>query len=207
MKKIRNLVIGGIESKVFNLILVTVLLIVAAFMCGFVYQNRMLSEVNSETSRKQQESITEITGTVMEKVVEENLESTTELEAAIANEMFRGLKNRVEMIGDYATKLFNDPDVMLSSDYAAPDPAQNGQVVAQLILADGVKEETVADRVGIAANMSDLMISLFGASAETNSCFVALPEGAFLVVDDRSATKFNEVGTPIDYDARTRIWY
>ena len=38
MKKIRNLVIGGIENKVFNLILITIFMTALAFMAGFLYQ-------------------------------------------------------------------------------------------------------------------------------------------------------------------------
>lgn len=181
MKKIRNLVIGGIENKVFNLILITILMTAAVFMAGFLYQNRMLAKLSEESSLKQRESIGEITGSVMNSVVDKSMGKSTRLQAALADELFGGLGNRVEMLGDYAAKLFSDPESAAHADYAAPDPARNGEVTAQLILADGVDEEALADRLGVVANMSDMMVSLFGASSETNSCFVALPEGAFLV--------------------------
>ena len=37
MKKIRNLVIGGIENKVFNLILITIFMTALAYMAGYFY--------------------------------------------------------------------------------------------------------------------------------------------------------------------------
>ena len=40
MKKVRNLVIGGIENKVFNLILAAVLLTAVVFMSGFMKRFR-----------------------------------------------------------------------------------------------------------------------------------------------------------------------
>ena len=52
MKKIKNIVIGGIENKVFNLILLTVLLTSAAFIAVMYYQNRMLSDLNAETTAR-----------------------------------------------------------------------------------------------------------------------------------------------------------
>src|SRR5690554_1498928 len=99
------------------------------------------------------------------------------------------------MVGDYAGKHFSDPDNAPRAANAKPDQLSNGEVTAQLILADGVEEDAIADKIAVAANMSDMMISLFGASAETNSCFVALPEGAFLVTDVRSLSKYNSDGT------------
>ena len=62
MKRFKNLVIGGIENKVFNLILFTVILLTAAFMAVSVYQNNMLARLANESSQRQQASIGEITG-------------------------------------------------------------------------------------------------------------------------------------------------
>lgn len=207
MKKFKNLVIGGIENKVFNLILATVIVLTLAYQGAYLYQNRMLTDLSNETNEKQQEALTGITGKLMSDVVNNSMSRTTELEAMIANEVFHSLAVRVEMLGEYAHSLFEDPDSVGRAEYKAPDPADNGEVVAQLILADGADEEAIADKIGLAANMSEMMISLFGASAETNSCFIALPEGAFLVVDDRPATKYSESGARVKYDPRTRPWY
>ena len=213
MKKIKNLVIGGIENKVFNLILVTVVVISLAFQGAFLYQNRMLTALSEETNEKQQEALTEITGNVMSQVVDSSMDRTTKLESMIADEFFHSLAVRVGMMGEYAQKLFADPEAAGQAEYAGPDPNEAGEVTAQLILADDVNLENgedgaaIAEKIGVAANMSNMMISLFGASVETNSCFIALPEGAFLVVDDRPQSKFAEGGEPVSYDPRTRPWY
>ena len=58
MKKFKNLVIGGIENKIFNLILVTGILITAAFILVTAHQYRELSSLVAETNKRQQESIT-----------------------------------------------------------------------------------------------------------------------------------------------------
>ena len=118
MKKVRNLVIGGIENKVFNLILATVFLTAAAFMAGYLYQSSMLANLSAETSSRQLESITEITGSVMDSVVEQSMDQLTEKEAEITDELFNGLKNRVEMLSDYAGKLFSDPENAPRAAYA-----------------------------------------------------------------------------------------
>ena len=209
MKKIRNLVIGGIENKVFNLILAAVLITALVFMGGFIYQNRMLEQLSRESSEKQQESITGFINQVMDQVVQQTMDRNTEQEAALADEMFHDLETRVRMMANYAQKLFEDEDLKVDrpSVFTTPDPARDGEITPQLILAKGVDAGKMADRISIASEMADMMISLFSASAETNSCFIALPEGAFLVVDDRSASKYSESGNLVDYDVHKRPWY
>lgn len=209
MKRIKNLVIGGIENKIFNLIIYTVILLTAAFTAVSVYHGRMLSRLTAESSKRQQDAVEEITGTVMDSVIDNAMGRSTLLEAYIVDEMFHSLQTRVEMLGEYAEKLCSAPGEYPRMDFAAPDPGADGEVVTQLIPAPGVslKDPALLDRIGLAANMSDLMESLFGVSEQTNSCFIALPEGVFLVTDDRSGTKYDEKGKLLDYDPRTRPWY
>ncbi len=207
MKTFKNLVIGGIENKVVNLILITIIVISAAFMGMSLYQNKMLEDVNAETIGKQQQALTDITNGIMNDIVDQSMDQTTVLKAQMADEVFHNLAVRVEMMGEYAGKLFQDPSSVGREEYAAPDKSQDGRIVCQTILADDVNEEEIADRIGLAANMTDMMSTLFGASEDTNSCFIALPEGAFLVVDDRSGSKFSESGERVIYDCRTRPWY
>ena len=128
MKKIRNLVIGGIENKVFNLILAAVIITALVFMSGFIYQNKMLEQLSTESSEKQQESITGFIGQVMDQVVQQTMDRNTEQEAALADEMFHSLETRVRMMGDYAQKLFaeEDPENARPSVFTTPDPAATG---------------------------------------------------------------------------------
>ena len=131
MKKGKHLVIGGIQNKVFNLILITVILIVAACLAVSEYHSRMLADLAAESAERQQTSITEITDTVMENVVEQSMTRTTALQAYIADALFDELQARVRMLGDYAGKLFSDPDAYPRMKYEAPDAAKDGQAAAQ----------------------------------------------------------------------------
>ena len=168
---------GGIENKVVNLILITIIVISAAFTGMTLYQNKMLEDVNEETIGKQQQALTDITNGIMNDIVDQSMDQTTELKAQMADEVFHNLAVRVGMMGEYAGKLFQDPSSVGREEYAAPDKAQDGQIVCQTILADGVNEEEIADRIGLAANMTDMMSTLFGASADTNSCFIGPARG------------------------------
>lgn len=43
MKKFKNIMIGGIQQKVFNLVLVTLLLLMAAYTAMIIHQSAFLS--------------------------------------------------------------------------------------------------------------------------------------------------------------------
>ena len=209
MKRFKNLVIGGIESKVFNLILLTVLLMTAAYMAVSLYHTNMLTNLTAESTRQQRTAIEETTVGIMSTVIDQSMGQATELEAYIADEVFHSLETRVRMLGDYARKLFSDPDAYPKMPFFAPDPEKDGQVTAQLIAAPGVdiSSAQAQSSIGLAANMSDMLCSLFTSSESTNSCFIALPDGSCLIADDRSKAKLDEAGNPVPIDPRARPWY
>ena len=208
MRKIWKLVIGGIETKIFNLILLTVLLLTAAFAVISLSQSRMLTSLTTETSKRQQETTSGIISETMSQVTRTSMESTTVMEERIVDEMFRDIKGRVELVADYAAKVFSDPDSFPARPYSGPDASLDGILVSQVIWADDTdrNDPVVAARAGLAANLSDLMISLCEATGSDN-IFVGMPEGIFISVNKTSADWFEDNGTVLDYDARTRFWY
>lgn len=209
MKRIRNFVIGGIENKIFNLILVTVVLLTAVFMAVSVYHTRMLTELSEESTQRHQEAIDGVTTGLMDAVLDQSMSRYTQLEAYIVNEKFQEVKNRVEMLGEYAGKLFADPQDYPRLPVEEPDLSKEGEVTTQLMLPEGVDPEDpeVQDRIGLAANLTYLMVSVFGSSEDTCNSYIALTDGSFLMTDDKPSTKFDEEGNLIPFDPRTRPWY
>ena len=208
MRKFRNLVIGGIETKIFNLILITVLLVAGAFLVVSGHQTRTLSQISEETAARQQESISEITNSVMDQVVQQNMSRITELEAANTDGLLRDLAVRVRMLADYAEKLFADPDSVPRAPYAGPDAAKDGQLSAQVLLAEDADpaDPVLTEQLGLIANMSDMMISLCMAYG-TDNAYIALPEGAALSVNTVSGSWVGADGRALSFDPRQRFWY
>ena len=60
MKRFKNLVIGGIQTKVFNLILLTVILLTAAFSAVSLYHANMLEQLALEASQRQLTAVQEL---------------------------------------------------------------------------------------------------------------------------------------------------
>ncbi len=207
MRRIKNWVIGGIENKIFNLILVTVILISAVFSGISINHTRMLSGLVAESGARQQESITEYTNFLMDTVIESNLDRTAQLETQVMSQMFEGARSRVSLLAQYAEVLFADPDQYEPREYAAPDPNSFDQLSAMVILPHGVdaSDPDVIAKAGLIANMTDMMLAICE-TTDAETVYVGLPNGVFLTVE-MNGSAWYENGEMIDYDCRSRFWY
>ena len=207
MRRFGNFTIGGIQSKVFNLILYTILLLTAAFMALSIYQNNTLTQLAAESAQRQQESIGDITGRVMDAVVDQNLESANRTDAAIVDALFADEARRVMFLADYAAKLFAHPEEYSPKPYHGPRAEDDGTWAAKVIYAPGVDPEdpAVKEKLGLVANLSEIMVSLCS-SYEAASLYIGMPEGMHLTVGNTSSGWLEGNGT-IRYDPRERGWY
>ncbi|MBR2560899.1 MAG: SpoIIE family protein phosphatase [Eubacterium sp.] len=208
MKKIKNFVLGGLQQKIFNLVLIAMILIVAAYTIVIVYQSKNLQNLVTDTSAKQQQAIEEISTQTMDAVVENSLGTSTELEAYIADSVFRELKGEVTMMADYAGKLLEDPEAYPAQEVLPPDAARDGEISLQLLTEEGVDitKPAVAEKTALLANMADMMATLYG-NANINACFVGTQDGVLLITDEDSGSKFLENGDVMNFPVRERPWY
>ena len=208
MKKIKNLVIGGIQQKIFNLVLIMLVLVMAAYSVMIVFQMKHLNTLVAETNDRQKETITAISRDTMDAVIAESVGTQTQMQAYIADELFSDTANTVRTIGDYAGMLFASSERTFDHDVALPNASLDGSPSVQLLTEAGVdlSDPAIAERVGLLGNMSELMLSLYG-NAEVDSCYVALPEGVMLLVDDHPSSKFDASGELISIPIRERDWY
>ena len=209
MKRFKNLVIGGIQNKIFNLILLTVLLIGVVSIPISNWHTGMLSRLTEETGIKQQESMSEITGSVIDQVIRTNMDRITERDSQLADQIFQNLKTQVTIMGEYAENLYS---VGTSAENGAilsgPNAAEQGTLCAKLLMAEGAdpEEEETSKTISLLSQMSDVMVKICRAY-EASNCYIGTPEGVTLMVDDLSANWIGEDGRTQAYDARTREWY
>lgn len=208
MIKDRHKIKGGIERKVLALVLVTILLSLLAYGGLTMYQSGMLSQLAAETSRKQQDTITDTTVGIMDQVVRENMERSSVLEAQITDDMFRSAKTRVMFLADYATEVFAHPENYTPHTYAPPRPENEGKLAAQVLMAEGVdpNDPEIQKNLGLVASMSETMISLCSVTDIAN-IYLGMPDGTFFSVSRNSGQWFLEDGSMKNYDVRTRHWY
>ena len=208
MRKIRNLVIGGIQQKVFNLVLFTIILMVGAYTAVIMSQLTSLRKLVTETNAQQKESISAVSRQTMDAVVDNTLSENTLMKAFIVNDLFEDVGNAVLMLGNQARNILDEPGMYPKREYAAPDPEMDGEVTLQLLTEEGidVTEPLLAAKLGRFANLEDMMAGLFK-TVRINSCYIAFPEGVMLAVDNSSGSRVDENGDPITFPMRQRSWY
>ena len=208
MKKFKNFVIGGIQQKIFNLVLVFLLLTMAAYTVVILHQTNSLNVLVTETNDRQKQSIADISRQTMDAVISQSQSQSTQMEAMLADDMFKDLGAAVRMLADYAEKLFASPGDFGAREYAPPDKSADGRITVQLLTEENidVTDPGIAGRLGLAANMSELMAALYD-TAGINSCYIALADGAMLLADDHPSSKFAEDGSVITFPIRQRDWY
>ena len=102
MKKKGKIVIGGIENKIFNLVTITILMILLVFGTMIYIQTKKLSDLMEDTNAKQRESISGISSETMTQVIYGTLGETALMQGYIADNLFSGVAGEVRMLQDYA---------------------------------------------------------------------------------------------------------
>ncbi len=208
MKRFKGIAFGGIRQKVFNLVIVTILLTVAVFIAVIVYQYGQLSGLVKKTNESQKQSITAISEEMMAGILETNVTQSTQMEAYIAADVFGDAERVVKIVADYTGKLFSDPDSYPVREVYLPDKAMDGKISVQLLTEEGIDltDPDVKSKLGLIGNLSDLMTAVY-ADSNVDSCYCALPEGVMLLVDNHSGTKFDKDGNLVPIPVRERLWY
>ena len=208
MRKIRNITLGGIQQKIFNLVLIMIVLVMAAYSVVIYFQMNRINELVSETNGKQKAAITAVSTETMDAVIARRLTTNTQMQAHIANELFSDTADTVNALGDHARMLFEAPERYLAREVARPNADLDGTGSVQLLTAEGVdlNDPGVARKLGLIANLSEAMLSLY-ANANVDSCYIALPEGIMLLVDDHASSKLDASGEVIPIPISERDWY
>ena len=208
MKKFKNLVIGGIQQKVFNLVLVTIFLLIAAYTTVIVYQTNSLKKLTAETNQRQKEAIAEISETTMDAIVADSLTSKAEMAAMLADDLFVRLSSTVQILADNAENLLQTPELYSARPFALPDASMEGKISLQLVGETNRMPEdpAVLEKLSLLANLSDVMTALYR-NAGTSSVYIAVPEGYMLCVDDKSDARIDDQGNVLTIPIRERPWY
>ncbi|MBO6108635.1 MAG: SpoIIE family protein phosphatase [Eubacterium sp.] len=208
MKRYKNLKFGGIQHKIFNLVLIVIILMIAAYTAVIYYQVRNINRLVSETTEKQEESIGEISGQTMSAVIESSLTSSSKMQATISDDLFQNLQSQVYTLGESVKKIFENPDEYYEHPFSVPDISRKGQTYVQTITEDGIDldEPVLNKKLGLVSNLNDTMCSVYN-NTNLNSYFIALPEGAVLITDDRPEAKITEDGDVLTLPVRERPWY
>ena len=199
--------ISGIQSKVFNLSLVTILLLTAAFIGITVYRGSMIGQMFNDFSQKEQAVVRETTGEVMDQVICQSVERANRTQAGFTDELFMEAKNTVTHLADCLTELFADPDAYEPKPYEIANPNDDGIWKAKVVYSENTDRDdpVLTDKLGLVANLSNTMVSLC-LSYGVEHIYIGLPEGALFTASDFASTWYKD-GKMLDFVPQRRLWY
>ncbi len=206
MKTIWGIKFGGLQQKIFNLMLIFIVVLLGAYSAVAYYQHKKLAAVVEDASVEQQDSIRSVSEQTMEAVLNSSMTQTTALQAYIANDVFSDVQGDVQTLKFYAETLFDHADRFPDRKVTAPTAVNEGVLSVQLIHEDGV-DPSESETLGLVANMSEIMKSIYQSSDMISSVFVGLPDGNMILVNDRSDIFVAPDGSPLNLDIRNRPWY
>ena len=174
MKKIGKFATGGIQQKIFNLVLITIILLIGAHSVVIIYQATKQTELFQETNRQQKEAITEISSDILGEELAIDLYENTVLEAEIVDIVSQELSGTVGIMKDYAERLFENPENYPQIPVSGPDIAKNGTISVQLLTeADvDISDSQISADLGLIGNMSNLLMALYH-NVHVDSCYIA----------------------------------
>ena len=83
MKYIKGIAIGGLQQKIFNLMVIFIAALIAAYAAVAVFQQRNLSGIVEDAAGQQQAAITAVSEQTMDAVLQTSMSRTTALQAYI----------------------------------------------------------------------------------------------------------------------------
>jgi len=206
MRIIHGIKFGGLQQKIFNLLLIFILALICAYAAVAFYQQKNLGNVVEETSTEQQASIAAVSEETMEAVLNASLTKSTALQAYIANDLFTDVQTNVEILQAFAEALYAHGDSFADVPVSPPSAANDGTPSVQLIHEEGV-DPADSSLLGLTGNMGEIMLAMYEASDHLSSVFVGTADGNMILVNDRSGAFVGPDGAPLPLDIRHRPWY
>ena len=206
MKVVNGIKIGGLQQKIFNLMLIIIILLIAVFTTAGSRQQKSLSEIVQRTGAEQQASIAAVSEQTMDAVLDATMNQTTALQAYIADDIFADVRTDVLTLQAFATELYAHREIFSPHQVAAPDPANEGTPSVMLIHEEGADPAASQD-LGLVANMSEIMMAMYQASDKLSSVFVGTADGNMVLVNDRPGIYITEDGSPRTLAITQRPWY
>ena len=208
MRKFLNLVIGGLQNKIFNVVLGALVLVTVAILLVVGIQTKKLESVVIEANEEQKKSIGDVSSGIIEDAIIQSAESTSQLQAYAVNSAFLYTAQKIQVFADLVESFLKSTVGLPFVDVPEPALSNDGVAAVRLLHAPDVdiNDSAIRAKIGALGNLSTMMTATFK-DGGLDSCLIGTPEGIFLIADDSSADKVGEDGKPVFMDPRTRSWY
>ncbi len=200
----------NLQKKITTLCVGIVVLITIAVGMLMVLQKRNLTKQNEQSTETYNKVVGEMSATSMTEQVQQRMTDVTNSNAKLANAKFEELENQVTLLANVTSRIFSNPQDYASRDIPLPDAANDGSLSVQLLQSEKVADadaSLVKQRIGLLGNLQETIYEVNNNFTNMASDYVAVEPGILIQADYIAASKFDEDGTILPYEADTRPWY
>jgi sigma-B regulation protein RsbU (phosphoserine phosphatase) len=215
--------LGSLRGKILYLCLGIVLAAIIGLAAVGLYEVNLLQQAIAESGQSESMAVKTASETLVWDMLYDVILGDIDTVARGTEGEFWTMEHDFKMLGIQVQDVIEHPEKYAEVDIAPPDKSNDGKFVPQLLfpsVADGADEadeddededEDFEESIILArklANLAPVMEEIIVGNARfTNDCYISLPNGVSIAVDDMSSSKLNEDGSVKEYDARTREWY
>ncbi|MEG1108811.1 MAG: hypothetical protein RSE97_08110, partial [Oscillospiraceae bacterium] len=169
--------------------LLIVSLLALALMCGVTVLSigRIRNDVYTASSQLGT-TASQISGEALESMISEQLISTAKTKAAVADEKLSKQQNFTQIIANYASSLYTNPQSFKPQIVNPPNPSLTAKTTAQLLWAEGLNPADFQEELGLMANCSQLMTLVPESDPDITANYIATESG-FVIMADRDSDK------------------
>ena len=216
MKKTGKHRFSGIGRRIFNIFLVTLVCIFAAFVVINIIQVRSFMKNIEKTGSQQKISVSWIASNSIENLIEQDLSRTSKMEAFVADSIFRRLASELDTIAGMSSlsheiSLIDTSDYsLLSLDVFDPIASMDGELELKVLTSDSVDRndpDVVRRVVTYIKNLTETFLYSYVNNQMVDSVFLSTYDGITLILDKNSTQKLDENGKPLHIDPTQRPWY
>ena len=220
MKKKFGMTFGGLQQKIFNLCLISLLILVGFGITIFSYQQHKQKTVVSDINERQKDAMREETMSMMEAQAQETVVDDAETIAEFAENYFDYCITAAGVLKDRAEVLFNEHILAAEDDIVQPPELENeGTLSTQMVYSTFVTDQDdpkLREDVRILSGMKTTLESVYTHSNYSStgdftvtigSVYIAVPSGAYIITDEHAANKFDEDGKVKPFAFQRRDWY
>lgn len=206
MNKFKWIKPGGLHQKIFNLILIMVILLIGTNAISSMLQQKNISDVVKKSSHNQQESIKTTSEATLYSVMDTTMTENTRLQADTTENFFLEAKEDVLTLNGLATSILSDEGFFSAHSFKGPKDMAIGEAGIWAIGEEGVDVNSSAS-LALLANMSETMLAMYENSSFVESLFVATTDGCVLFANDCASYCILENGEVYPYNVSEREWF
>ena len=200
----------GLQNKILILCVTIVLVAIGVFAAIGMVELRLLFRAINESSEVEDKIIKKESEDIVWDMISYDVLDTIDSAARNTEGEFWTLRHDYEILAAQVVDIMKHPEQYQEKDLRPPYKTNEGKFSSQILFAEWADQNN-EENISLArklANLEPVMREIIeGNYWFTSNCYIALPCGITIAVDDMSADKVNPDGSAKFYDATKQEWY